>query len=707
MNLIKTLLILLSFGFVSVQGLNGASLTDALVGHWDFSRSDGKTVPDLSAQGNDGAITGGVIQPEKDGKSLEFDGMDAVVTIQEKNSFGLKNQFSAAAWIWQSSSSRNSLILGRPHVKPNWTTPAFGLFQAEKRIVFGAFSQKGDKVLVDTGDKLPLKTWLHVAVTCDGTKLVLYLNGVPKGQKSFVGDLAENGLPLYLGQAPARSPLPFEGRIGELRLWKRALADNEIRSLFQSGRDRYALSTVVERIPFRDGTIVVESPGSQPGKDWQPYLTRIFEKLDGYSKPLAAPRLDKFGGWLDRPQEQATGFFRTQKIADRWWLIDPEGYRFLHVAMNRVHPEYKGGEQVFLAKFGTKEKWAEETSRLLFTNGFNGSGSASENTVSRAVSRPLVYTLSMSFISSFAKSKKLTYATAGHTGFANDCIPVFHPDFEAFCDKHAKALTAVASDPYFLGFFSDNELQCSPDLLERHLALDQKNPDLKPGYEAAAAWLIARHGTLATKDITRRDRLEFIAFVFERYYRIVRQATRRYDPHHLYIGSRIFQNSQFDNPFFMKMIGKYVDVISVNYYGVWGPDLDQMARWQFFSGKPALISEWYAKAEDTMLANTHGAGWLVRNQSDRGAFYQHFVMGLLESPSCVGWHWFKYLDDPKESTALDSAGGVNKGMLSVNFDIHTKLMERARAVNLQAYPLTEFFDARKVPKGVDKETNQK
>jgi hypothetical protein len=145
---------------------------------------------------------------------------------------------------------------------------------------------------------------------------------------------------------------------------------------------------------------------------------------------------------------------------------------------------------------------------------------------------------------------------------------------------------------------------------------------------------------------------------------------------------------------FMQMIGKYVDVISVNYYGVWGPDLDQMARWYETSGKPVIITEWYAKAEDTGLANKKGAGWLVRTQQDRADFYQHFTLGLLESRTCVGWHWFKYHDDPKESTNLDSAGGVNKGMFTQTLEPRETILNAARAVNLQAYPLTEFFDAR-------------
>ena len=44
--------------------------------------------------------------------------------------------------------------------------------------------------------------------------------------------------------------------------------------------------------------------------------------------------------------------------------------------------------------------------------------------------------------------------------------------------------------------------------------------------------------------------------------------------------------------------------------------------------------------------------------------------------------------------ALDAAGGANKGMFDLEGRPHLPLLDRARAVNRQAYPLIEFFDAR-------------
>ena len=36
----------------------------------------------------------------------------------------------------------------------------------------------------------------------------------------------------------------------------------------------------------------------------------------------------KFGGWLNGPNLNATGYFRTEKVNNKWALVDPEGYLF-------------------------------------------------------------------------------------------------------------------------------------------------------------------------------------------------------------------------------------------------------------------------------------------------------------------------------------------------------------------------------------------
>ncbi len=44
--------------------------------------------------------------------------------------------------------------------------------------------------------------------------------------------------------------------------------------------------------------------------------------------PDGLPDRSRFGGWKDGPKFEATGYFRTQKVDGKWWMVDPEGYLF-------------------------------------------------------------------------------------------------------------------------------------------------------------------------------------------------------------------------------------------------------------------------------------------------------------------------------------------------------------------------------------------
>jgi len=48
------------------------------------------------------------------------------------------------------------------------------------------------------------------------------------------------------------------------------------------------------------------------------------------------PKQDKFGGWLNGPTFDAKGFFRTEKLDGRWYLVTPEGHPFYSLGVNAV-----------------------------------------------------------------------------------------------------------------------------------------------------------------------------------------------------------------------------------------------------------------------------------------------------------------------------------------------------------------------------------
>ena len=139
--------------------------------------------------------------------------------------------------------------------------------------------------------------------------------------------------------------------------------------------------------------------------------------------------------------------------------------------------------------------------------------------------------------------------------------------------------------------------------------------------------------------------------------------------------------------------GPYVDVVSINLYHVWTPDLGRSEMWERESGRPFLITDWYAKGMDSGLGNTTGAGWLVKTQRDRGRFYQNFALALLQSRGCVGWHWFKYIDNDPTAAKVDPSNvDSNKGIVSNRYVPYAPLLAAMKQLNQRAYSLAEYFN---------------
>jgi hypothetical protein len=300
-----------------------------------------------------------------------------------------------------------------------------------------------------------------------------------------------------------------------------------------------------------------------------------------------------------------------------------------------------------------------------------------------------VYTRIWDFMSSYGHKRGGTYQQSGHVGYPKDCIFVFDPEFEKFCDSFAQQLAKTKDDPWLLGHFSDNEMPFKRNAIINYLQL----PENDPGHQAALAWLQARHGQQATvKDITDQDKKDFLALITDRYYGIVARAIKKYDPNHLFLGSR-FHGEELNYPEVIKASGAYVDVLAVNYYRAWTPSQEKLAMWSSESGRPILITEWYVKGADSGLPNNSGAGWIVKSQRDRGLFYQNFTLGLLQSKVCVGWHWFKYSDnDPSEPNTDPSNRDANKGIVTFRYEPYSALLDAMKSLNERVYTLADYFD---------------
>ena len=106
---------------------------------------------------------------------------------------------------------------------------------------------------------------------------------------------------------------------------------------------------------------------------------------------------------------------------------------------------------------------------------------------------------------------------------------------------------------------------------------DITNPWFVQSY--ATAWTFLRTVTGKADadlcDVADEHRKLFRAMVYNRYFRVIATAVKKYAPHHMFLGSRFLAGCYRDE-YVQRVAGKWCDVISFNYYGAWTPDSELM-----------------------------------------------------------------------------------------------------------------------------------
>lgn len=384
------------------------------------------------------------------------------------------------------------------------------------------------------------------------------------------------------------------------------------------------------------------------------------------------------------PELVATGFFRTERVGDRWWLVTPDGRRFISRGINHIQyggyycptlgysPYRRHVEELY----GGTAGWAEATMGRLRDWGFNTIGSWSDHEALAG----MPYTLT------------LNLAVLGGGDWRTGLFPdVFDPAWEEAVREHCLALCGpLRDDPLLVGYFTDNELHWGPDwrslksLFDMYLEL----PASSPGGGAARKFLGdgGKHG--------KAVELEFAQVVAARYFEVTGRAMKDADPNHLNLGCRFHALGVPEGV--IEEAGGHVDVISINFYDMM-PRLataiaaglgnvtmhpDWMGRYSELSGRPVMITEFSYRAADSGLPNTQGAGSVVLTQKQRAERFENYVANILSTPHVVGYHWFNYMDEPWLGR-FDGENG-NYGVVDGRDRPYEELVDRMSDINAES-----------------------
>ena len=102
------------------------------------------------------------------------------------------------------------------------------------------------------------------------------------------------------------------------------------------------------------------------GSDQELQNERLQEEPELRDWLSALPPADRYGGLLGGPSFRATGFFRTERRAGRWWLVTPEGHGFFSLGIDVVSPDVgatfvEGREFMFAGLPAPDDPWRRIT----------------------------------------------------------------------------------------------------------------------------------------------------------------------------------------------------------------------------------------------------------------------------------------------------------------------------------------------------------
>ena len=448
------------------------------------------------------------------------------------------------------------------------------------------------------------------------------------------------------------------------------------------------------------------------------------------------PGVDQYGGWADGPQLEATGFFRTEKVEGKWWLVDPEGHLFFSHGVNAVftsaetgvgfrenyfawlpakddpqygsfwsvreapeaHGFYKNPAHIpfdrfdfakanALRKYGPdwERDCTERTHARMRAWGLNTIGNWSNAAIRNLRRTP--YT---------AKFNTRGSVIEGSTGWWGKLRDPFAPEFASnVCASAAEEAARSGEDPWCVGWFVDNELSWGNDNREIGRAV-LRSPATQPAKVAARDLLEAKYKTAEAlnaawgtqygswdaflaatiiPDEARcgQDLADIHRAAVAKYFSIVHDAIKAVAPNRLYLGCRI----AWGRDVVYEECSRYADVVSVNVYG--RPPMRDLPRTAI--DKPMLSGEFHFGALDRGLFHTGLVA--TRNQEDRAECYRAYVGACLDHPRYVGTHWFQWMD--QALTGRGDGENYQIGFVTVTDAPYPELVRAARDIAATMY----------------------
>jgi hypothetical protein len=206
----------------------------SLIGWWKFDEGKGNVAHDASGNGLYGNVAGGKWTGGKIGKALYFDGASHVEVTYRPILDSLTAELTVAAWVKRDTSRSWNTVVSR-EIEGGWSE-TIGLAVFADTALFSVDPDGSHYSNVRDAAACPAGAWVHLAGTVRDSTYTLFVNGrrIRSGHFRPPIRYTDKNTLILGGNTNTQGKEwvdPFHGIIDDVRLYRRALNDSEIRAM--------------------------------------------------------------------------------------------------------------------------------------------------------------------------------------------------------------------------------------------------------------------------------------------------------------------------------------------------------------------------------------------------------------------------------------------------------------------------------------------
>lgn len=218
--------------------VSGTYIMNGLQAYYSLDDGSGATARDTSNNNNTGTINGATWATGKNGGGLSFDGVNNYVRTSDSSSLAISgNAITLSVWVNYLNTNTHQIFIAKPykegsHLSPYFSYGMHGLFVNSTQIRPRFWLTIGNTAKSVTSSELVSpQTWYHLIGVYDGSTMKIFINGVERGSVSVTGAITSYATPLLIGANGGLTEC-FKGSIDDVRIYNRALSNQEVQDLY-------------------------------------------------------------------------------------------------------------------------------------------------------------------------------------------------------------------------------------------------------------------------------------------------------------------------------------------------------------------------------------------------------------------------------------------------------------------------------------------